>query len=220
MDKKGVLETLRELADPASLQGMSRFGIDTANALGVSMPQLRALGRRIGKDQALANQLWSTGQREARILATLIAPANSADEAAVMGWLQEVNDWETCDQLCMNLVRHNPLCLEWAARWADDERLFVRRAAFATIAAAAVSTKGLDNDPSFISMLELVERYADDKRPLVHKSMAWAMRSIARRGDGCRKAVMETCSSLERSPSRQRSALGLRLRKELVVRYG
>ncbi len=220
MDKTAVLEALRGLADPSALQGMSRFGIDTANAMGVSMPQLRALGRRMGQDANLATELWASGSREARILATLIVPKSTVDEGLVMRWLEDVNDWETCDQLCMNLIRHHPSSLEWAARWADDERLFVRRAAFATVAAAAVSMKGVDRDPSFISLLELVERHAEDGRPLVRKSMAWAMRSIARRGDVCRTAVMDACLRMEGSPSRKISALGYKSRKELEVRYG
>jgi 3-methyladenine DNA glycosylase AlkD len=48
---------------------MRRFGIDTRSALGVSVPELRGLARRIGRDHDLAAALWKSDYHEARILA-------------------------------------------------------------------------------------------------------------------------------------------------------
>ena len=69
---RGVVAELRALADPARLPGMARVGINIERAIGVSLPHLRKLGRRLGPDHLLALDLWSTGIHEARILASMV----------------------------------------------------------------------------------------------------------------------------------------------------
>jgi 3-methyladenine DNA glycosylase AlkD len=66
-----IVARLRSLERPGALEGMARFGIATEDALGVSIPDLRALAKSLGRDHALA--LWRTLLRETRILATLLA---------------------------------------------------------------------------------------------------------------------------------------------------
>jgi len=63
-----ILSQLREHSTPAGKSGMQRFGIDTTHALGVSIPVLRGIAKKIKKDHALALALWGTGIHEARIL--------------------------------------------------------------------------------------------------------------------------------------------------------
>ena len=69
---RGVVAELHALADPARLPGMARVGINIERSIGVSLPHLRKLGRRLGADHLLALDLWSTGIHEARILASLV----------------------------------------------------------------------------------------------------------------------------------------------------
>jgi 3-methyladenine DNA glycosylase AlkD len=68
-----VVERLRPLARPNALEGMARFGIATESALGVSMPDLRAMGKSLGRNHQLALELWRTPLRETRILKSLVA---------------------------------------------------------------------------------------------------------------------------------------------------
>ena len=68
-----IVERLRPLARPNALEGMARFGIATEHALGVSMPNLRAMGKSLGRNHQLALELWRTPLRETRILASLVA---------------------------------------------------------------------------------------------------------------------------------------------------
>ena len=44
---------------------------NNSNTLGVSIPALRKLAKRAGRDHVLAQQLWESGIHEARILAAL-----------------------------------------------------------------------------------------------------------------------------------------------------
>ena len=60
---------LRTLASEHNVDGMSRFGIETSNALGVSNAVLRPLARKLKRNHARALALWDSGIREARLLA-------------------------------------------------------------------------------------------------------------------------------------------------------
>ena len=61
MSADPVIAELRAKADPARKPGMARVGIDVSRALGVSIPDVRAVAKRCGTDHDLARELWSTG---------------------------------------------------------------------------------------------------------------------------------------------------------------
>src|SRR5207247_2803702 len=67
-----VVAEIKGRGDRKAITGMARFGIQTSKAFGVSVPQLRELSRKIGKNHELAQRLWRTGIHEARILAGMI----------------------------------------------------------------------------------------------------------------------------------------------------
>src|SRR5215831_11883723 len=67
-----VMKELEGLGNPNAVLGMTRFGIQTDRAFGVSLPKLRILGRRIGTNHELAQQLWKSRFHEARLLAGMI----------------------------------------------------------------------------------------------------------------------------------------------------
>jgi 3-methyladenine DNA glycosylase AlkD len=73
MELRAALAELRSRADPTRKPGMARVGIQVSRALGVSIPDVRAVAKRCGIDHDLAVELWRTGIHEARILATLVA---------------------------------------------------------------------------------------------------------------------------------------------------
>ncbi len=67
MTIRSILSELKRQAHPENLAGMERFGICTTRALGVPMPALRVLAKRIGRDHERALALWKSGVHEARI---------------------------------------------------------------------------------------------------------------------------------------------------------
>ena len=66
-----VLNQLKAQADPEAVAGMARFGINPESTYGISIPNLRQMAKQIGQDHTLAEQLWSSGIHEARILACM-----------------------------------------------------------------------------------------------------------------------------------------------------
>jgi len=58
MTKEQVIVKLKRCDNPKNIEGMARFGINSKNSLGVSIPDLRKLAKEIGKDHVLAQKLW------------------------------------------------------------------------------------------------------------------------------------------------------------------
>jgi 3-methyladenine DNA glycosylase AlkD len=177
---QSVLTLLRTHAFPEKLAGSARFGIPPGNRFGVSMPQIRAIARQLGRNHDLAIGLWQSGNSEARIVAGLIADPKALTAAQMESWVRDFDAWDVCDQACMNLFDRSPLALQKVECWAAAEGEFVRRAAFATIAAMAVHDKK-SPDSRFVHFLPLIRAAAIDERNFVKKAVNWALRQIGKR---------------------------------------
>lgn len=176
-----VMGELRGRSDPASLAGMARYGIATDRSLGgTSVPQLRAMAKRSGKDHRLAAALWETGIHEARILATMVDDPALVSEDQMEAWAADFRSWDLCDQCCSNLFSYAASNWKKAVEWSGREETYVRRASFALMAALAVHDKKAA-DGMFLDLLPLIERAASDDRNYVKKAVNWALRQIGKR---------------------------------------
>src|SRR5581483_2942753 len=175
-----VLAELRRLANPRNVAGMARFGIVGQNLLGISAVQLRAIARRIGHNQALAEELWASGVFEARILAAFVAEPGKLTRRQANAWAKDFECWADCDGLCIHLFRKTPFAHELAVAWTRSRKELVKRAGFTTMATLAVHDKAADNDV-FRGYLIRVEEAATDERHNVKKGVNWALRQIGKR---------------------------------------
>lgn len=175
-----ILREMRALRNPANVAGMARFGIVSATVFGIPVPAIRAMARRLGRDQALAEELWAAGVHEVRILASLVGDPTAISRSTMDRWARDFDNWAVCDACCCDLFDRTPYVWQKIPKWAAGKREFVRRAAFSTLAGAAVHLKTAP-DRHFIEGLGLIERYAFDDRNFVRKAVNWALRNIGKR---------------------------------------
>jgi len=168
------------MGDPSRLEGMSRYGISADRALGVSLPQLRAMAKEAGKDHFLAGELWASGVHEAMILASMVEEPEKVTREQMERWVEGFYSWDLCDQCCNNLFRRTPYAWTASRQWCGREEEFVRRAGFVLLACLAVHDRKTD-DEAFVNMLEMIERYSSDRRNFVMKAVNWALRQIGKR---------------------------------------
>jgi 3-methyladenine DNA glycosylase AlkD len=109
------------MAHPEQLTGMAKYGITIGQRLGVSVPDLRKWAKEIGKDHKLALDLWRTGIGEAKILAATVADTNKLTEEQMEDWVKDINPWEVCDQVCINLFKKNQLAWKKIVDWSGRE---------------------------------------------------------------------------------------------------
>jgi 3-methyladenine DNA glycosylase AlkD len=155
----------------------------------MTTPELRKKARELGRSQALAEELWAKGDIDSRVLATFVADPQAITRATMDQWVADVNSWGLCDS-CAYLFDRTPWAWPKIRKWAKDDREFVRRAAFATLAAIAVHDKAAA-DEVFLEALPLIEKYAFDGRNFVRKAVNWALRNIGKRNAKLRSAAME-----------------------------
>lgn len=174
-----IVAYLRTLASEENRAGMARFGIATDRALGIPNAVLNPIARQVKRDHARALALWATGIREARILATATDEPANVTRAQLDAMAAEFDSWEIVDHTAY-LICDAKLAHEIIPAYAEDEREFVRRTAYSTIATAAVHLKK-EPDDTFIAWLGLVEAHAGDDRNFVKKAVNWALRQVGKR---------------------------------------
>jgi 3-methyladenine DNA glycosylase AlkD len=174
---------------------MARYGIATEHAYGVTVAELRALAKGIGRDHRLAADLWGSGVHEARILASLLDDPALVDDEQLERWAAGFDSWDLCDQVCQNLFRRSPHAWVKAVEWTTRPEPLVKRAAFTLMAGLAVADRRAD-DERFAALLAPLAAAADDDRPLVRKGASWALRAIGKRSAGLHRLAIATAEQL------------------------
>jgi 3-methyladenine DNA glycosylase AlkD len=195
-----VVRVLEEFRNPESLEGLARFGISTKNTLGISIPILRDLAKEIGRNHALAAELWKTELHEARILAGYIDDPENVTSSQMEKWAKDFDSWDVCDQICSSLFDKTEFAAAKAKEWSKRREEFVKRAGFVLMASLAVHDKRAGDD-LFISFLPLIKREAADERNFVKKAVNWALRQIGKRNPKLNKAALDTAREIRKMDS-------------------
>jgi len=196
-----VLRQLRSLANRRNAEGMARFGISAKNTLGISVNTLRKIAKELGRNHELAKQLWRSGVQEARILAVLIDDPSQVTEEQMERWVKGIDSWDTCDGCAYHLFDKTPFAYRKAMDWSRREEEFVKRAAFAMIAALAVHDKQA-SDAKFLTFLPVIKRQSKDQRNFVKKAVNWALRGIGKRNPALNRAAIQTAREIREVDSR------------------
>ena len=194
---------------------MARFGINVDRAFGVSMADLRAFAREIERTHELAQALWQTNWHEARLLAGLVDRPQWVGESQMDQWTADFDSWDLCDQVCGNLWCRTPMAPDKIRQWAADEREFVRRAGFVTLAWMAVHDKKSPH-ANFLAYLPLIAEGSHDPRNFVKKAVNWALRQIGKRSATLHGPCLELARELAASGDRTARWIGAGAAKELA----
>ncbi|MBV9711449.1 MAG: DNA alkylation repair protein [Ktedonobacteraceae bacterium] len=196
-----VIAALHQSANTRAVEGMARFGSQPAHAVGISIPTLRKMAKALGKDHALAGELWASGLHEARILASMIADPRLVTDQQMETWVNDFDSWDVCDQVCGNLFDKTPSASQKAIEWCHRESEFVRRAGFVMMAELAVHDKQA-SDEVFLPFFPLIKQYATDERNFVKKAVNWALRQVGKRNATLRASALEWAEQIRAMDSK------------------
>lgn len=200
MEVKQVVDRLRSMGDPKAVEGMARFGIQSSNSFGVSVPKLRTLAREVGRDHLLALKLWETGLHDARLLATMVDIPEEVTVDQMDKWVRDFDSWDVVDGSCGNLFDKTPFAVSKAKEWCKRDEEFVKRAGFVLMAELAVHDKEA-KDKVFLDFLPLIIGGASDRRNFVKKAVNWALRQIGKRNLRLNKAAISTALKIQKMES-------------------
>jgi 3-methyladenine DNA glycosylase AlkD len=189
-DVDSVVAALTRRGSKRGREGMARYGIVAENVLGVSVADIRAIAKQIGRNHSLALALWKTNIYEARMLTAFISEPARVTPALMDRWARDFDNWAICDTLCFHLFDRTPHAWAKVEQWSSDRREFVKRGAFALLASLALHDKNAPDKP-FLKTLRLIERAASDERNFVKKAVSWALRGIGRRNRALNAVAVE-----------------------------
>jgi 3-methyladenine DNA glycosylase AlkD len=212
---KAALAWLENKSTQRDRDNLSRFNIGASKAFGVSMTNMKALSKQLGRNHELAAALWDTGWYEARMLATLVDDPMRVTAAQMERWCRDFDNWAICDTACFALFDRTPHAWVKVEQWSSKRDEFVKRAAFALLWSLTVHDKNASNE-KFVRGLALIERAATDERHFVMKSVNMALRAIGKRNAALNVAAVAVARGLARSTQASARWVGKDALRELT----
>jgi 3-methyladenine DNA glycosylase AlkD len=210
-----ALTWLKRHSSKRTRDAMAGYAIPSNHAFGVSMGDMKALAKRIGRNHELAAALWDTGWYEARTLASLIDEPARVTPAQMDRWCKDFDNWAICDTACFALFDRTPYAWAKVTEWSRRRDEFGKRAAFALLWGLTVHDKQADNEP-FVEGLRLIEDAAGDERHFVKKSVNMALRAIGKRNPALNAAATAVARRLADSAERTPRWIGKDALRELT----
>ena len=210
-----ALAELKRNGSKAGLAGMARYAIPSERAFGVPMRQIQALAKQLGRDHALAKELWASGWYEARTLAAYVDDPAQVTATQMDRWCRDFDNWAICDTVCFALFDRTPHAWAKVDKWASSRDEYVKRAAFALLWGLTVHDKKSDDAP-FRRGLVLIERAATDDRLYVKKAVDMALRATGKRNSALRAAAIATATTLSTSNDKTAQWIGKHALREVL----
>lgn len=201
-----IVEHLRQLGSAENRAGLARYGIKADTALGIPHGIQRKIAKAIGRNNQRSLALWETDIREARLIGAFSADHRTFHPDDVRRWVAAFDSWEMVDGVSDLFVD----MAEWKdfiAEFAEDEREFVRRTAFAMMAWSVIHRKK-EPEETFLAFLPTIGNHAGDGRNFVKKAVSWALRSIGKRSQALNTAATALADRLAVSADRAERWVG------------
>ena len=122
---KEIKLSFRQMMDGVVSKSMRDKGVAYKLNWGATIPRLKEMAERLGKDYDLAIALWKENVRECKILATMVMPADRMLPEVVDIWMEQTDTQELVEQAAFNLYQYLPCAPEKAYTWmASDKELY------------------------------------------------------------------------------------------------
>ncbi len=155
---------------------------------GVSFAVLDKLAREAGRDQALADGLWASGNYDARILACRVADPAVATEATLDAWLADIDVYVLVDAFTGSFASLVPGVRERADRWSVSARDWSAQAGWDLYAQLALKDDALE-DAYFLGLIERIETGIPTAGNRTRHAMNNALIAVGSRNETLRAAA-------------------------------
>jgi 3-methyladenine DNA glycosylase AlkD len=115
-------------------------------------------------------------------------------------WVKDFDNWDICDQCCINLFVDSQFRDNKIFKWAASDKEFIKRTAFSLIAVSGVHLKNESNE-HFRRYFVLIEKTLTDNRNFVKKAVNWALRQIGKRNIVLNAEAITFCKRFENHES-------------------
>jgi 3-methyladenine DNA glycosylase AlkD len=188
MDKTEVLRKLRALGTAQNRAIYARHGV-TGEPFGVSFASLDRLRREIGTDHDLAEQLWASGNHDARILAAMIADPARMTAGACAAWLEGVGD-HVVAAILAGLVARSAAAKRCFRKWSASSDEWREATAWNLLAALVHGEPRAFGDAECERALRAIEQRIASAASRARQAMNAALIAIAARSPALRRKAL------------------------------
>ena len=178
-----TMQALEKMGTAQNRKVYARHGV-AGPCFGVSYANLGKLKRRIKTDQELAEQLWESGNHDARILATMIADPAAIKASTLDRWVRDLGDHVITHAFSTLAAQHESAATRMN-KWVDARSEWVASAAWGMLHG---QMGGMDK-AELRSWLERVERDIHDAPNRVRYNMNSALINIGAQPGMQREAI-------------------------------
>lgn len=182
-----MLRRLESLGTAQNRKIYRRHGA-SENLFGVSFANLDQLKKEIKTDHELAQQLWASGNDDARVLAAMIADPAAADRELLESWKKDLNSYMVTD-IFSGFVEKTAHAQKRMEQWTRSKEEFSGRAGWMLLARIARSNESLP-DSYFLPYLETIERTIHTSKNRVRDAMNSALIAIGIRNSALEKKAI------------------------------
>jgi len=175
-----MLKTLEGYGSEQTRKIYRRHGVGE-NQFGVSYANLKTLKKKVKTDHEAAQQLWATGNHDARVFAAMIADPEKADAALLDAWAADLDNYVITDAFS-GFAGKTALAREKAAQWAVSDGEWTGQGGWNILAYQALNEGDLP-DAYFEPYLTIVARDIHGRANRVRYAMNNALIAIGSRND-------------------------------------
>lgn len=188
-----VMKQLETMGTAQNRKVYARHGV-TNEMFGVSYANLYALQKKIKIDQAVADQLWATGNHDAQVLATLIADPATISDKQIEQWAKDLSN-RGITEMFIQFVSKSPLAQKKAEKWNKSKVEMIGQAGWGVIARIALNDQNLP-DEWFEQYLKIIESDIHKRKNWVRYEMNGALIAIGCRNDSLRKKALAVAARI------------------------
>lgn len=130
---KEIKQSFRLMMNGVVANSMRTKGVDYKLNWGVSLPELKSMAAKFGRNRELATALWKENIRECKILATFIMPPESMTEVLTSEWMKQICTQEMAEIASLNLLQNINGCERYVMKWITSTNEMERICAFLLI---------------------------------------------------------------------------------------
>ncbi len=162
---------------------------------GVKYGDLRPLAKRIGTDHALAEQLWASGNSDARLLACMVADPAQVSEDVLDAWLADIDTYFLVDIFVAEIASKTAGRLPRAERWIASGRDRTAQAGWDLMNLVALSGDEVADD-YFEAQLGLIAARIEGYGNWTRRSAGNTITGIGLRNESLEAAARETAAAM------------------------
>jgi len=195
MTKAKVMKELRANGTAQNRKVYRNHGI-RGELFGVSYAVLGKLQKRIKTDQLLAEQLWTTGNHDARALATMIAEPRKIGARTLDAWAEDADNRGLAASLS-NVAAAAPSAMGRMEKWTASKQEMIACAGWHTLASIARQDNGLP-DAYFARYLKMIESKIHTSKNWVKYAMNNSLINIGVRNPALQKKAIAAATRIGR----------------------